>query len=387
VRQQQSAMGQVSTLIVVLAIIFGTAMVQAAVGFNAVLLPVRLEEYGYGKSLIGICLSMEVAAVVLISKYITRIIARLGIFGALALATGIRVGVLFLVASSRNWVLWCVCVFFFGMNTNIMLISLQTWINTIPMTRFKGLAIGSFSSALSLGTASGPVMVHLAGIDGGARPFHVNMAIVAFTLLPFLLLAKFIPKIPAGPKLRLGFVLRMAKIAMFSSLVGGVTFYGLPAFLTLYGMMNGLSVERASYLISLFMLGSITLGLGVCALSDFLNRTVVIVVCVFVGVLCAVYLPLAIYTYPVALGLLFVWGGAAGGIYGTGLAIVGDMFRKEDQVSANVAYSLMDCLGGVIGVNLIGFSMDFEGSDGIVYVIILAALVYFIYCLSKVRVD
>ena len=170
---------------------------------------------------------------------------------------------------------------------------------------------------------------------------------------------------------------------MLSSFVGGVTFFGLPAFLTLYGMMNGLALNQAALLLTAFMLGSVTLGLLISCLSDRLNRTVLTIACVLVGVICAVYLPLAIYTYSIALVLLFVWGGAAGGIYATGLASVGDLFRQEDQVSANVAYSIMDNVGGILGVLLIGLLMGSGIADGIVYVIVLTAMSYFIYCLGQ----
>jgi MFS family permease len=169
-----------------------------------------------------------------------------------------------------------------------------------------------------------------------------------------------------------------------SSFVGGVTFFGLPAFLTLYGLMNGMSLTNASLLLTAFMLGSVSLGLAIATFSGKAQRTLVTISCVLVGVICAIYLPLAIYNYGIALMLLFVWGGAAGGIYGMGLATVGDLFRQEDQVSANVAYSILDNVGGIVGVLLIGALMGAGISDGIVYVIVLAALCYFIYCLSQV---
>ena len=53
-----------------------------------------------------------------------------------------------------------------------------------------------------------------------------------------------------------------------------------------------------------------------------------------------------------------------------GLATVGDLFRQEDQVSANVAYSILDN-GGIVGVLLIGTLMGSGIADGIVYVLFL----------------
>ena len=370
-------------VIAVIALILATAVVQAAVGFNTVLFPVRLESYGFSKGLIGLCLAFEMGAVLSIVASIDRIMTRLGLAGTMALATGVRLVMLLLLSSSRSLPIWCLGVFCFGIGTYLCLISLQTWVNAIPLGKLRGLVSGCYSSALSLGTASGPILFNQVSTPEGAQAFQANMLIVLVALLLIVPFLNRSPRISGQGRLRLGYVIRMAKVPMLSSFVGGVTFFGLPAFLTLYGMMNGLPVQRASLLLTAFMLGSVTLGLVVSSISDRVNRTLLTILCVLIGVVCAVYLPLGIYNYGIALSLLFVWGGAAGGIYATGLATVADLFRQEDQVSANVAYSILDNVGGIIGVLLIGFLMGAGISDGIVYVIVLTALSYFIYCLAQ----
>ena len=381
--QANQATDSRGTLVAVAALVLATAVVQAAVGFNTVLFPVRLEAYGFSKGLIGLCLAFEMGAVVAIVSSIDWILARLGLVGTMALATGVRLAVLLLLPGSNSLPLWCLGVFCFGIGTYLCLISLQTWVNAVPLGRLRGVVSGCYSSALSLGTASGPILFNQVGSAAGSQAFQANMLIVVLALLLVVPFLKRQPRIAGQGRLRLGYAIRMAKVPMLSSFVGGVTFFGLPAFLTLYGMMNGLSVQRASLLLTAFMLGSVSLGLLISSLSDRLNRTLLTILCVLVGVVCAVYLPLGIYNYGIALGLLFVWGGAAGGIYATGLATVADLFRQEDQVSANVAYSILDNVGGIFGVLLIGALMGAGIADGIVYVIVLTALSYFIYCLAQ----
>jgi len=367
----------------VVALILASAAIQAAVGFNTVLFPVRLEEYGFSKGLIGLCLAFEMGAVLAVVGSIDRILARFGLLGSMVMATGLRLVMLALLASSRSLPLWCLGVFSFGIGTYLCLISLQTWVNGLPLGRFRGLLSGCYSSALSLGTATGPILFNQVAATEDNQVFKANMVIVLVAL------ALIVPCIGQSPvmtnqgRLRLGYVIRMARIPMVSSFVGGVTFFGLPAFLTLYGLMNGMSLQHASLLLTAFMLGSVTLGLAIATFSGRVQRTLVTIGCVLVGVVCAVYLPLGIYNYGIALVLLFVWGGAAGGIYAMGLATVGDLFRQEDQVSANVAYSILDNVGGIVGVLLIGALMGAGIADGIVYVIVLAALSYFVYCLTQ----
>ncbi|MCP9815570.1 MFS transporter [Synechococcus sp. GreenBA-s] len=381
--QANQATDSRGTLVAVAALVLATAVVQAAVGFNTVLFPVRLEAYGFSKGLIGLCLAFEMGAVVAIVSSIDWILARLGLVGTMALATGVRLAVLLLLPGSNSLPLWCLGVFCFGIGTYLCLISLQTWVNAVPLGRLRGVVSGCYSSALSLGTASGPILFNQVGSAAGSQAFQANMLIVVLALLLVVPFLNRQPRIASQGRLRLGYAIRMAKVPMLSSFVGGVTFFGLPAFLTLYGMMNGLSVQRASLLLTAFMLGSVSLGLLISSLSDRINRTLLTILCVLVGVVCAVYLPLGIYNYGIALGLLFVWGGAAGGIYATGLATVADLFRQEDQVSANVAYSILDNVGGIFGVLLIGALMGAGIADGIVYVIVLTALSYFIYCLAQ----
>ena len=368
----------------VVALILASAAIQAAVGFNTVLFPVRLETYGFSKALIGLCLAFEMGAVVAIVGSIDKILGRLGLLGTMVTATGLRLVMLLLLSSTRSLPMWCLGVFSFGIGTYLCLISLQTWLNGLPLGRLRGLVSGCYSSALSLGTASGPILFNQVAATESNQVFQANMAIVLFALALIVPCIGHSPAMANKGRLRLTYVIRMARIPMVSSFVGGVTFFGLPAFLTLYGLMNGMSLTNASLLLTAFMLGSVSLGLAISTFSGKAQRTLVTISCVLVGVICAIYLPLAIYNYSIALLLLFVWGGAAGGIYGMGLATVGDLFRQEDQVSANVAYSILDNVGGIVGVLLIGALMGVGISDGIVYVIVLAALCYFIYCLAQV---
>ena len=140
----------------------------------------------------------------------------------------------------------------------------------------------------------------------------------------------------------------------------------------------------ASWLLSAFMLGSVTLSPLVGILSDHLDRRLVILSCFALGMVSAIYLPLAIVSYKAALVLLYIWGGSAGGIYAVGIAFLTERFRAEDHISVGITYTIMDCLGGTLGVFLIGYAMDAD-RDGLTYVISIAAILYFIFALTRYR--
>ena len=75
------------------------------------------------------------------------------------------------------------------------------------------------------------------------------------------------------------------------------------------------------------------------------------------------------------------------GVYSGCMSLLGDIFRKEDQMSASVAFTQLKAVGGLIGVTAIGFAMDFASSEGMVYVITIASLIYFAFALSQYHIE
>ncbi|MBF0545113.1 MAG: MFS transporter [Candidatus Riflebacteria bacterium] len=364
--------------------ILDTVLAQVAIGMNSVLYPLALQNLNLSNTMIGVCLSMEVFAIITIGQSVSAIISFLGLPKVLLFLPFFRAGILLFLSNCTTWWTWMIGIFLFGMATNIFLVSLQIWLNSIKISKFKGLVMGGYSAALSGGVALGPLILQYSG-TGGTYPFKFNSFLCLITVFPTFLTYFLIPKIVAKEKSRISFVLVNGQAMYASALVGGITWFGLPAFLTIFGTQNGIPLKEASFLISFFEFGSMTIGWLLCFLSDFIDRRVVIMVCVLLNLLCAVYLPMAIFHLKLAYGLMFLWGGLMGGIYSICLTMIGERFRQEDQVSANVAYVLMDGIGGFVGVSLIGVAMDTFGTEGLVYVIVSGSVSYFIFALSKYR--
>ena len=357
--------------------------VMGATGINAVLLPVRLQEMGYNKGAIGLCMAAEVAAVVLVSPYVARIVSTLGLTRTFLLAALVRVLCLLVMMQFPSYGVWIPGVFCYGLASNIFITAIITWLSALHLGRFAGLCSGLFSSALSLGTATGPLVLAFAGFSGNA-PFQANMLVVVLAIVPVIALLSRIPKIAPSRKPRIFFIMRLSPAVVASAFVGGITFFGLPAFLTLYGIQNNYDPQSASWLLSAFMLGSVILSPVVGVISDYIDRRLVILSCFALGMVASIYLPLAVVSYPATLALLFIWGGSSGGIFAVSIAFLTERFRAEDHISVGVTYTLMDCLGGTIGVFFIGHAMDLD-RDGLTYVISSAAILYFIFALTRYR--
>ena len=86
--------------------------------------------------------------------------------------------------------------------------------------------------------------------------------------------------------------------------------------------------------------------------------------------------------------LVFVWGGVIAGIYSVSLVLIGEQHSEGDEVvTANAGYSLMESIGGTVGIIAIGFSMEHLGTDGMPYVIMFASILYFSFALTRYRIE
>lgn len=370
----------------IIVVILAAAMAEVCAGINAVLFPVTLESFDLSNSLIGVILSVEVASVVVLSPYISQIIGKLGLFWSTICGAIGRATILMLLIKTDNLLLWVLFLFLFGVFSTILGIAFQTWVNFARLPGVRGFVVSIFSASQAIGIALGPVILQFIG-SSRSLAFTTSAAVTLIAMIPVLFIKGDAPNFSANDRPRLGFVIKNGKYVMFSAVVGGITFYGLPSFLTIYGMEAGLSMEQASLLITMFMLGGLILGPAIGYFSDKFERTQVILLSFLISLLCSVFLPISIYQIIAAYALLFVWGGAMEGVSSGGMTMLAELYRKEDQVSANIAYSLMDALGGTLGVVLIGLAMDWHGSEGLVYVIVGSALLYFNFALTQYKVE
>lgn len=364
-------------------IIISTFCIQLTSGINYIIIPLTLEDQLFSNTLIGLAMSFEVLATILLFKHISKAVKKVGVIPTILGASLIRGIIIYLFGFNTTFIFWLGGIFIYGIATSMILVVIQTWLNLTAKGKSKGIFIGLYSSALSLGVALGPQLLRLVPDD---RSFHflINACIPVIPVLVLVPIFKYRPTLPLNVSIRVFFIFKNAKIVMLSALLGGICFFGLQSFLAIYGVSNGLSEHNAALLLTTFMVGSVGIGLLISTLSAIINREIIILVCVFISVICAVFLAIAVYAnLLIALILLLIWGGCMGGIYATGLAYIGDVFRKEDQISANTSFILMDSIGGFAGVFIIGTCMDMIGEEGLTYIIVCASITYLVFIVRK----
>lgn len=388
-----------------------TFMVSVSMGMNAILFPVTMEGNGVNTTLIGFILAAETIASLAMCFFLPNLLKFIGMRLSLLAVTLLRVPPLLLLPFFTELSFWSGGIFVHGLGAFTFLLLMQTWVNSLAFRKHAGLMIALYGTAVSLGLALGPLvlafiddvdllntplgteylsLVTLMGLEqaraaNGIR-FMVSALISTAAVTPILLGLWLVPHFQFEGKARIWSSVMQAKGPMFAVAMAGVSLFGVLSFITLYGLRNGLSLADASLLLTAFMLGSLILEVPLTWLSDYFDRRYIIVINAFLCMVCAVYLPIAIYEPVQAWTLLFIWGGVIGSIYSTALTMIGERFEGEDLVTANAGYTIMDSAGGTLGIALIGGAMSLVGPDGLAYVIMLASIVYFSFALTRYRV-
>jgi len=386
-----------------------TLLTSTSMGMLAILVPVQLVSLNFSDSTIGAILSFETIASLIICLFIPNFLKIAGLKIGLLMSTLIRVPTVFIFPYFDTLDMLAPAIFFHAVGCYTLFLLLQIWINTIQFDKNKGLMIAFYSTAISVGFALGPIIINIlatyavplaafvnpildvsteffgkAPVVENAPLFVVAALLSTCSIVPLLLYLPNIPQLKFNGNASIFKTIKENKGAMFSISMAGVSQFGVAAFITIYGMKNGLSLSDSALLLTTFMMGSLLLEIPIAWLSDRYDRRYLIVWCSVACMICAAYLPLAIYTPIHAWSLVFIWGGVIAGIYSISLAIIGEKYSDNDEmIASNAGYSLMESIGGVFGIVAIGFSMQYLGSDGMPYVIMFASILYFSFALTR----
>lgn len=348
------------------------------------LLSLILESRGVPSYLIGLNSAMAGLASIAATPVSVPLARRLGT--ARGIAAAILVASLSLLAFyvvDALWAWFLIRITFHGALTVIFVLS-EYWISAAAPERQRGLAMGLYGTALSIGFAVGPTMLGVIGTSG-FLPFGLGAAVIAATALPILAAAGWQPRVEAHGRTRILAFVAVAPLAMFASFTFGAVESGAIALVPIYGIALGYPPATAALLVSALAFGNVVSQVPIGWLADRIERRRLLLACALVGVAGAALLPVASGD-PVHLAVvLFVWGGVVAGLYTVGLTHLGSRYKGLDLVSANAAFVMMYASGVVVGPAAIGVGMDVWRPHGLAVVMAAILAIYAVVVVVRLR--
>ncbi len=328
------------------------------------LIALSMETRGASGSLIGLNTALAGLAVLTVAPVIPWAAATVGVSALLfgALAVGAATILAFYVVE-QLW-LWFPLRFLFGASFGVLFVVSEFWINALAPPNSRGLVMGLYGTALSLGFALGPAIVAATGFTSFA-PYAICAGLFALAAGPVFAAGGSAPRIER-PEAGRGviFFIRLAPAATFAGFVFGAIETGGFTFLPLYGTRVGLDAASATLLGAAIALGNMLWQVPLGILSDRMDRARLLLLIGVVGAIGAAAIPL-VAQWPVALyAMLAVWGGIVSGLYMIGLALIGGRFAGVDLATANAAFVVMYALGMLVGPPMLGAGFDVWNPHG-----------------------
>jgi MFS family permease len=359
-----------------------------------------MEKLNFSETFIGLVMAGETSALLLICFTLQKLLDKIGIYATLIIAVIIRLVSLYFIASINLEIKWFGLVILHGLGAYLAVLLLQILITGMRFKKYSTIVNALYGMMISLGYSIGPFIVEYSTniqntsplvstlISLGFARIEVAFSMV-FSLLSGLLLLVLkleTPREDSEQKTGLFSIIKKAPGVYWAIAYCGVVIFGITAFITIYGLRNGMEVYYASMLLVAFVSGCIVLEPVYAWFSARFDLRHFLFTNIFVSLIFSAFLPIVIYDFYQSVALLFLWGGANASCYSVSMSILLEKFDSKDIVGANAAFALMDSLGGTLGIILIGIMMNFLGSEGLSYVIMLASILYFSYGLTRYKV-
>jgi MFS family permease len=272
------------------------------------------------------------------------------------------------------WAWFLIRITFHGALTVIFVLS-EYWISAAAPERRRGLAMGLYGTALSIGFAVGPTMLGVIGTQG-FLPFGLGAAVILVTAVPILAARGWQPRVATHGRTRILAFVAVAPMAMFASFTFGAVESGAMALMPIYGIAVGYGQATAALMVTALALGNVVSQIPIGWLADRIERRRLLLACAVIGIVGAVLLPAASADPLWLAAVLFVWGGVVAGLYTVGLTHLGSRFKGLDLVSANAAFVMMYACGVVVGPAAMGAGMDLWRPHGLAVVMGVILAIY-----------
>jgi MFS family permease len=368
-----------------LAGVIGTTFgVGVAVGAIIPLLSLLLEQRGYNAAEIGINAAMAPVGSGIFSLLVPRILARVGLLKGIIVSITVTAGLLLLFPAVDHYLAWCLIRLATGCIGVVHWIASETWLNMLAREKSRSRVMGLYATVMAAGFASGPVLLALTGTEGWL-PFIAIAAAALFALVPLLLIGS-PPPLEGEMHLDIFGAARTVPLVIAAALAAGFIDTALFTLIPVYGVRAGQTQELAVLTLGVFTAGNLFLQYPLGWIADRTDRRWTAVATAAIVAVGAIAFPLLLPQHaPSFWAMLFVWGGVSWGLYGLGLALLGDRFRPEQLAAANAAFVMTYQVGSIAGPVLSGVALDHWPVYGLTITVSVVAVLFILLALSRPR--
>lgn len=358
-----------------LALTVSVAVVGLGLGATLPLTALTLDQRGLGNHIVGLMTALGAFGILAVVPLVARWVARFGPRNSMIGAVAVAALVTILMQTGTNLIYWGVLRFVFGAALGVLFTVGEAWVNKLAPDGSRGRVLALYATTFTLFQLIGPALVAL--LAGRiAWPFAACGALFLLSIPGLALMSNRIHLIDGehaaewkivAPRMPV-IILGTAFFALFDALALSL--------LPLFGMRHGMPLEQALLSATVMLVGNTTLQFPLGWLADRIGRARVHMGCGLVACLLLPLMPLAATLPWLWWAMLYVLGGAAGGIYVLALVACGERFSGQRLVAATAIINATWGVSGSGGPLLTGALMESLNVNALVVVLWLGAATF-----------
>ncbi|MCP2050955.1 UNVERIFIED_ORG: MFS family permease [Pseudomonas fluorescens] len=345
------------------------------IGTVTPLLSLSLEQQGVEPAKIGVIVSASWLAILLLYKWVPRLLAHLGLVKTNILSALLTVGALIGMTLTHHLGLIFALNFVLGIGLILRWIACDTWIVAVASKDERGRAIGVHETLMGLGIAVGPLLLVVFGV-GSATPYYACAVIVLLSGLLALTLKPYDTQPQTPAEKRHGKLFSLIPTALCGAFIAGFAETSSVSFLAGYSLSAGYLLTAATLLISVFGIGGTLLQLPIGWMADRSSYKIGQLVCGLVLLLGTFAIPFSQPLPWLATLIVFLWGGAIGGMNTLAVIEAGDRVGEHQVSTAMTAIAMFYTLGSVLGPIVTGAMVSYVSEHGLMISVGVVGVVF-----------
>ncbi|SIS96910.1 Predicted arabinose efflux permease, MFS family [Roseivivax lentus] len=363
----------------------GSAFLLFAGGLNGLILPIRGEIEGFTAAslgLLGTGWALGYVMGCLFTPWLVKRVGHIRAFGAMCAIAAITVLASLLFLTPWVWIpLRGLCGFCFAGAAMVV----ESWLNDKADNKSRGRIFGIYTMVNLGATTAGQLVITL-GDPSGYLFFVLAAMIYCTALLPTAMSATTTPTALVSVKLDLKRLWRNSPIAVFSVLMVGVSNAAFGSLSAVYAARIGLTLSDVALFASVPVLAGALAQVPVGALSDRLDRRVVLVGVALLG-LCAdlIFIFAGLEGVTLTLAVAAVFGASVYAMYPLIVAHANDHAAPGTSLQVSGGLLLVFGVGSIVGPTIAGFAMTGLGTSALFWVTGSAHVLLILFALLRIR--
>jgi MFS family permease len=361
------------------AAITALACCNIALGLLIPLVPLVMEAEGDSARLIGINAGMGQLGVFLMGLALPHLAGKFRGKTMVIVAVAVMLVCMVLFSQTQPIWAWFAIRFITGLSIAVLFTLSETWIQTETTPANRARVMGLYMSVLTTTFGVGPFFISWFGTTGSLPWIFCGLCMVAGLIVSCTVK----PNESAKGETPSGFRVPILRAPMIFISIAMTTLFEsiMLSFFTIYAIRHGMTQSSATQLLGFGIVACILFFYPTGQLADRWSRGGTVILCSALAVAGSLLLPVTISTWMIWPITLLIRAGAFG-VYGVGLASIGDVFKGPQLVAASALVAIVWGLGGVFGPPIAGQIIDHFSINtlpymmALCYVVVLAGVLF-----------